>query len=103
MESANSGDQDPKLLKSLTSQIAFPASALWSASVSGCLGPHPMHISCQATSAVQPPDWQPPLSPLGFRLQGLRVCHTIAHQNGNILAAIVHLGVGILYCQTWGQ
>ena len=54
----------------LNSQTAFPASTLWSASVSGCLGPHPMHLSCQTTPAAQAPDWQPPLSPLGSSSSG---------------------------------
>ena len=36
-------------------------------------------------------------------LQGLRVSHTIPYHDGKILATIVHIGVGVLYCQTLGN
>ena len=35
-------------------------------------------------------------------LQILRVCHTISHYNNDILAAIAHLSVSVLYHQTLG-
>ena len=55
---------------SLTSQTAFPASALWSSLVSGCLGLHPTHLSCQVTFVPQAPNWQLPLLPLGSSSSG---------------------------------
>ena len=42
----------------LTSQTAFPAFALQSASMSGCLRPHPICLSFQATSVALAPNWQ---------------------------------------------
>ena len=89
-------------LSNLTSQTASSASALQSASVSECLGPHPMHLSCQAASVAQVPNGSPQ-SHHGDLLQCLRVCCTISHHDSNILAAIAHLSVGILYHQTLGN
>ena len=54
----------------LTSQTASSASALQSALVSGCLGPHPAYLSCEAMSVVQALGWQPPLLPLGSSSSG---------------------------------
>ena len=50
---------------SLISQTASPASVLWSTSEYGCLGLHPMHLSCQVTPVAQAPDWQLPPLPQG--------------------------------------
>ena len=42
----------------------------WSSLVPGHLGPHPMHLSCWATSVAQAPGWQLPLLPLGSSSSG---------------------------------
>ena len=104
------------ICSNLTSLTAFSASALWSAAMSGCLGPHPAHLFCQAMSVAQAFSWQPPLLPLGSSSsgsEGTSYCFSPQWQysywhctflcNSNILAPISHFCVGILYHQTLGQ
>ena len=102
MECASSGSQDPNC-SNLTSQTAFPTfvcSQLLCLDPLGliqyiyCSRPHLMlwYLVGSYHSCHQ-----------DLLLQSLRVCHTISHYDSNILAAIVHLSVSVLYHQTLGQ
>ena len=59
--------------------------------------------SCQATSAPQAHDWHLPILLWGSSSSASGLGHTIPDHNGDTFAAIAHLGVGILYCQTCGN
>ena len=87
----------------LTFQTDFPTSVLQSTSVSGCLG----LIQCIYHS--RPHLWLWHLIGSYYPchqnlfLQSLRVCHTVSHYASDILAAIGHFSVSVLYHQTLGQ
>ena len=87
----------------LTFRTTSPVFALWTASVAGCPGPHPMPQSSQSHLWLQhliccyyPCHWNLPP-------QGLKVCCAISHYDSDGLAATVHLSVSVLYCQAFGQ
>ena len=98
VDSANSGDQDPKPLKSslscFCSAVSFSVWMPWASSN--------MHLTFQLHLWLQHPMGSCYSHHWDLLLQGVRVCHTISHYNCNILAAIVHVSVGILYHQDIG-
>ena len=63
-ESTSSGDQDAKPLKpNFSSSFSCLCAAV--SFMSGCPGPHPVHLSCQTTPAAHALSWQPPILLLG--------------------------------------
>ena len=102
-EFASSGSQDPKLLKSNFSNsfscLCFAVSfcVLDAFGLILCIYHAWLHLWLRhPIGSYHSFHWD-------LLLQSLRVCCTISHYDSDILAAIVHLGVSIVYYQALGQ
>ena len=85
-----------------TSWIVSPLFVSWSALVPGCLGPCLLPLLFQAASVPWAPMWLQLLLPLGPSSSESEDTLYYSYDS-DILAAIVHLSISILYCQALGQ
>ena len=101
-EYASSSDQDPRLLKS---NFSNSFSCLCSMVILGVWMPcTPANMSIMPGCFCALGTWLGAITPTtGIFFRVLRVSHTIPYHDGDTFAAIAHLSVGILYCQTSGQ